>query len=663
MKTFYKFLLIPMLATLSFNGFAQLNVTMSTCNLWVPIYYKNSATCGGYPCPFEATVNGGTPPYHYQWSPSLWLSNDTIYNPNCQPPSLVHDTTILYTVIVTDSIGNADTASQSIDIYHNVIPPIITCTAPNNTICQGMSTSLSFQPTPGYNYQWLPSGSLSSQYGTSVTATPPSSTIYTLGVFHGPCYGTTAIWIWVNNCPYNIIRSTAFNDINNNGIRDTGEYRMQNIIPKITPAASVLSYIFDTSLTAYVGTGTFNVAPDNAPYYTQTTNPWVTFTGFTSDVTRNIGLYGPPGIKDIKVDITTYYWNLLGSGATLYCWGWLYYGGGFTSDIVRYSNIGTDTLNGVLKIKYDAQYDTFSLHPMVSNSDHFVSNVNDTITWQYYDLLPGESRELYTGGHITNPMLGNTLQVAVVGYPILGDSNPANNYDTCYQLITGSWDPNFKEVNHDSLSLSMVMAGTPLTYTIHFQNTGNDTAIFVKVRDTISPKLNKATFEMISASHPYILTDTTGNVIQWKFNNIMLPDSGANQLLSNGFIKYRITPFTSLNDGDSIENHASIYFNNNAPVMTNRAMTYIEKIITSANELNTSPIVLSPNPTTGLVNIQLPPQFGRMKTLEIYNVVGQLQPMQSRINGFDISSFSPGLYFVVLRNEKGEMMRGKVVKE
>jgi uncharacterized repeat protein (TIGR01451 family) len=605
------------------------------------------------------------------------LNNDTINNPKCNSYLgllTYQDTTVLFRVIVTDNSGVTDTATWPLFIS-TVRIDSITTSAPNNTICAGMPITLTVYGSDSIiNYTWACTPCGGPATGSNpVTIFPYCSVQCTLCVQNNHSCGYCFIPfnhfppyyynIIVNNCPYNIVRSAVFYDQNHNGIWNAGEFLMPDILPKITPMDSVISFLYNDDLTAYVRTGTYNVTPANAPYYTQTTNPTFNLNGYTSDVTSNIGVYAPPGIKDIKVYVTPYYYTDDCNGCPPYLKNSKSSGIGYLLYYLRYSNVGTDTLNGVLKVKYDAGFDTFSLHPMVANSDHFVSILNDTLTWQYYNLRPGESRELSAMGEIINPVIGNGFQVSVIAYPLAGDSNTANNYDTCYSIITGSWDPNFKEVDRDSISLSQVMAGTPLTYTIHFQNTGNDTAIFVKVRDTISPKLDKATFEMISASHPYILTDTTGNVIQWKFNNIMLPDSGANQLLSNGFIKYRITPFTSLNDGDSIENHASIYFDNNAPVMTNRAMTYIEKVITSVNKYDTSPLVLSPNPTNGLVNILLPPQFGRVKTLELYNVMGQLQQVLINANGIDISGFSAGLYFVLARNEKGEVMHGKVVKE
>lgn len=67
--------------------------------------------------------------------------------------------------------------------------------------------------------------------------------------------------------------------------------------------------------------------------------------------------------------------------------------------------------------------------------------------------------------------------------------HPVRNYtDSLLDIIRCSFDPNDKLVNpvgphNDSLSL----LSNPLEYTIRFQNTGNDTAFLVTIKDTISP--------------------------------------------------------------------------------------------------------------------------------------------------------------------------------
>ncbi len=108
-------------------------------------------------------------------------------------------------------------------------------------------------------------------------------------------------------------------------------------------------------------------------------------------------------------------------------------------------------------------------------------------------------------------------------------------------------------------------------YRIDFQNTGNDTAFNVVLIDTISKSLDLLSFLPIASSHPYILDVDSPGVLKFEFDNILLPDSGTNEALSKGFVVFSINRDSSLTEGDTISNSASIYFDFNQPIITNTA--------------------------------------------------------------------------------------------
>jgi uncharacterized repeat protein (TIGR01451 family) len=657
MKNLYKLFLILFFASASISGFAQLHVTAS------PPFY--SYICIGGSGQFNASAYGGTTPYHYKWSPSLWLNSDMLQNPTCFPTYMFpHDTTVLYSVVVTDNLGAQDTATLLMPFFKSPIFNL-TSSAQNNTICIGMSTTLTANGACNYSYTWSPSGTLSSSTGTSVIATPTTTSTYTVEASNNGCTSTGSIYIIVNNCPYNILHGEVYNDINGNGARDAGEYAMPHYMVNIAPAASVNSYVYDSAYTAYVGPGSYNVTPDNVPYFTQTTNQNITFSGYGTEDTLDVGLHGLPGINDLKVDITSNFYLFNCDSGCLYNFGWYWpwwYFGGLSFYTVHYTNMGTEPLNGVLKIKYDNLTVNFGTSNPSVSGDTVFAVINDTLIWQYYNLMPGEDRYFNASGLDSNAIPGQMHEVIVVGYPIIGDTIPANNYDTCYQTVLGSWDPNFKEVNpaHD-ITEPQVAAGIPLTYTIHFQNTGNDTAIIVKVRDTISSKLDMATFEMISASHTYTITITGENNIEWKFDHIMLPDSGANQIMSNGYLKYRITPLTTLNEGDSILNHAAIYFDNNTPVITNNAVTHI-MLTTAVHEIKeTEGFIVYPNPSNGDFSMTVPPSA---KQIIVTNSLGQIiqsAKVDKQQSIFDFKIAHSGIYFIEVITDKQTLTKKLIV--
>jgi uncharacterized repeat protein (TIGR01451 family) len=142
-----------------------------------------------------------------------------------------------------------------------------------------------------------------------------------------------------------------------------------------------------------------------------------------------------------------------------------------------------------------------------------------------------------------------------------------------------------------------------LTYSIHFQNTGNASAYNISLADTLDNMLDLETFEVINYSHENIF-DLTGNILNIRFPNIMLPDSTSNPEGSIGFIQYRIKPKTTWVSPHKIKNTAYIYFDFNAPVATNTTYNSI-LTVTDLKESKESIAALYPNPTNGTFTIEL----------------------------------------------------------
>lgn len=75
-------------------------------------------------------------------------------------------------------------------------------------------------------------------------------------------------------------------------------------------------------------------------------------------------------------------------------------------------------------------------------------------------------------------------------------------------------------------------------------------------------------------------------------------------------------------------------------------------------------IVIYPNPTSGIINIKTSQIFGRIKTLEVYDYLGQLQLSRtSNFEDIDISSLPGGLFFIVLTNKENERYSSRMIKE
>jgi gliding motility-associated-like protein len=140
-------------------------------------------------------ASGGT---GYQWSPSSGLNNSTISNPVASPSATTN-----YIVQVTDQFGcvNADTVTVTVNPLPNIT------VTPASSICIG--GSLPLNATGGTTYVWTPAGSLSNANSSSPTATPNTSTVYTVVVTdQNGCVDSANVSVTVNPLPV----ATASND-------------------------------------------------------------------------------------------------------------------------------------------------------------------------------------------------------------------------------------------------------------------------------------------------------------------------------------------------------------------------------------------------------------------------------------------------------------------
>ena len=250
---------------------------------------------------------------------------------------------------------------------------------------------------------------------------------------------------------------------------------------------------------------------------------------------------------------------------------------GFTRSVrICVMNYGAEPMDGTLTFVHDPLqiYSAASTMP-----DNYDAN-SQTLTWNFTDHPPGFINVITV--QLTTPANvppGTLLDYHFVVDPIAGDINPLDNEITRQCVVTNSYDPNDKQV----LPLGEGVLGgirpdlgdSLLSYHIRFQNTGTDTAFTVIVRDTLDSDLEVRNVQPGPSSHPYELVVVDGNVLEFRFENIYLPDSNVNEPLSHGFVFFDVQLDRDLPVAAEIHNTAAIYFDFNAPVITNTVQNTI----------------------------------------------------------------------------------------
>jgi len=230
------------------------------------------------------------------------------------------------------------------------------------------------------------------------------------------------------------------------------------------------------------------------------------------------------------------------------------------------------------------------------SGDTLVYSINDIDSLIYYpdpfDIMVATD---------TNANLDSSVCITCVITPSQPDVNI--NDDTLKQciIIRDSYDPNNKSVYPTTLT-----PGGWLTYTVEFQNTGNDTAYTVVVRDTLSRYVDPASFQYIASDHKAVI-QLFGNAMVFTFPKINLVDSATNPPLSTGWIQYKVKAKTNLPSNAQVANTAYIYFDINPAVVTNTTVNTVDTAVrpSGINRINPSDIIhLYPNPNKGTFTLQ-----------------------------------------------------------
>lgn len=254
------------------------------------------------------------------------------------------------------------------------------------------------------------------------------------------------------------------------------------------------------------------------------------------------------------------------------------------------ANDGSDPVDGIVRLRLD------TLHTFISSTVPPDSIVLPFIYWSFNGLAAAD--------HVSYTVEVMTPDVAYIGQPFSHEMEvTASNMlalpevftDVCSGVVSCAYDPNTKTVEPPGFASAgyVEIAQTQLVYTIHFQNTGNDTATTVVLRDHFDQELNWNSLAIMGSSHPFALSIAADGEAMFTFPNIFLPDSGANQAGSQGFVKFRIDLDQGLPPWSVITNSAAIYFDNNPPVITDTVITtLVDCSLFSASITETSSFVL-----------------------------------------------------------------------
>lgn len=610
--------------------------------------YTNESCGGSCDGAASMTVMGGTPGYVFYWTPNL---ANTSYASNLCPGN--------YTFVATDILGCS--GSNVFTISNGGLSSISNATlstlAIKETCLNSADGSIDLMITgtnPGpFTYHWNNGASSQDVFNLN-------SNIYSVTVFDAAmnCL-TIQDTITADGINCGVITGSVFIDNNSDCVINSGDINFNSALIVVNPGNrygytnaaggyTVANLPYGNYSTSLVySNGVLIPTPTCSTSITATLNSG---TPLSSNNDFSIG-YNSNTQPDMQV------------------WG-------YSSPVVpgfvahlTYQLTNVNNVNGTGLFK--AVLPNIFTPNITSVSPNTYTLSGDTVIWSFNNITV-TSGGAYFGIDFYVPVgttLGSLFSTCMYAQPSISDFNYINNTFCYSRQVTGSFDPNDKTVSPVGVGANGDIAATEtdLTYLIRFQNTGNGPAVNIYVKDTLSPNVDINTFEMLGSSHNYMIDVLQGNVLRWKFNNIMLPDSNSNEPGSHGYIHYRIKRNNNNTPGTQIKNTAYIYFDFNEPVVTNTAINTIETITGIKSSFNTNDEWnVYPNPSTGALYIVNSSSVKEESQIQVINSIGQSvleETITSNYKNIDLSKLNNGVYFVKIVSDKQSVIKRVVLSK
>jgi len=481
-----------------------------------------------------------------------------------------------------------------------------------NLTCIGFNDDMGSQACPGYSF--------ASQMVVSVTSGQDYFIVWT------DTFDDDEFWWELRECAGGVVGVT-YRDLNGNGTREAGEPQVDAMLTINPGGMNAYSNGDPYSFCSALGSYTIAATPPAYHSVTPASQSYSVPVQGTQVVGMDFGFQPIPGIYDAAVSI----------------WGQNAWIGNNTQLHVGYQNLGSEPMNATITLTLDLALSFVSASVAPTNAS------GQAITWTLPTLAPFSAGVI----NVTVFTAITTVPAApVLNYVVLSttetDIDMANNVDDQHATAVTAIDPNDKHVSAESITPDDVADQKLLEYTINFQNTGTAPAVNIVIKDSLDADWDLSTFEMIGATHAYTL-HLTEEVAIWTFAQIMLPDSSTNEPESHGSIHYRMAPKSSLVLGDQLTNRADIYFDYNAPVLTNTTVTTVELSTAIGESTPSGGLLIAPSPSNGMVNMRWNETAAANAQLNVLDALGRVVFSMSIAGGansrsIDLSFLPAGSY-------------------
>lgn len=427
------------------------------------------------------------------------------------------------------------------------------------------------------------------------------------------------------NCT-DTISGNIFIDLNSNGVKDINESDADNITVAVNPVNGVAQTDQVGNYSMRLPSGIYQVYPALPQGWNVSSTPSVQSVNLNGSAANiNFGIYHP-GSGSIEL-------NAFNDWPRCF------------NNIRHYINITNSSM-----VTFDSISVQYNYSPnLIFTSSNLPASIGvNTLSWTTQSLSPLNSTQVYA--YFDMPGVGNTnYNVNATAWS--NNSIVASATYTYSQTIGCSFDPNdISVLPAGSGSNYLTPMGSRLDYLIRFQNTGNDTAYDISIKNPIDTSMDLSSLQLISSSHP-VRMSYTGTTMTFSFDQIMLPDSNHNEPESHGYIRYSLLPKSNRFDPTVVYNSALIFFDRNAPVVTNIVMNTLSNLLSVNFIPDKEPLPqVYPNPVSENFNIRFDKNNGSITMVEIVDVFGRIIETKRHtvesVLTISTHKYTNGLYYI-----------------
>ncbi len=373
------------------------------------------------------------------------------------------------------------------------------------------------------------------------------------------------IFAWINPKQSTKILGTAFIDKNANGVYDSDELPLRNVLVSIAPGDFSILTDDDGNYTFSVPPGTYTITANvNEGEWVQTE---LTIDNIQITEPCNEG-YNFPFVPNPTPE----------EMATLSMVNTIARCDFETRFTITVENTGAEPLDAVLAFNFDDKTTFFS------SDIAGYQLIGNTVTANIGPLAPF-SPQTYK---VTVKMPSGSSNLPLLAFDAklhdkFGDLIEEYGYS---DQLRCSYDPNDKREYPDREGTeNLTLMEEDIEYTIRFQNNGNDTAFQVKIVDPLDPNIDPSTIRVMNASHD-VETCIESTDLIFLFEDILLVDSTTNYAASQGFVTFRCNAKDGRAEMTPVHNQADIIFDTNSPIVTNKTInTLVSELCTDKETL------------------------------------------------------------------------------